>query len=226
MAHRLATGLVILAAGVVWVHAGAARQIARPSGPTTAAERMAAWDAHQRLAAESPFATLPWRALGPAQQSARIEAIAVPPGSRNTIYVGPSAGNVWKTTNSGLTWQPIFEHQSAFAVGDISVAPSNADVVWVGTGEVQPRHSGYAFAGTGVFKSIDAGRTWTHMGLADSHHVGKILIDPGNTMLSTSPRWAINGRPTPSAASSRRPTAAGPGPARSSSTIGPARSMS
>ena len=180
MASRLGPWLVILAAGVVWAHAGAARQTAQSSGPTTAAERMAAWDAHQRLAAASPFATLPWRALGPAQQSARIEAIAVPAGSRNTIYVGPGAGNVWKSTNNGLTWLPIFEHQSAFAVGDISVAPSNADVVWVGTGEVQPRHSGYAFAGTGVFKSTDAGGTWTHMGLADSHHVARILIDPGN----------------------------------------------
>ena len=156
------------------------RQAPAASTPTTAADRMAAWGDHQRLAASSPFATLPWRALGPAQQSARIEAIAVPAGSRHTIYVGPSAGNVWKTTNNGLTWQPIFEHESAFAVGDISVAPSNPDIVWVGTGEAQPRHSGYAFAGTGVFKSVDAGRTWSNMGLADSHHIGKILIDSRN----------------------------------------------
>ena len=166
--------------------------------PTTAAERQTAWDAHRRLAAESPFAALPWRALGPSQQSARIEAIAVPKGSRNTIYVAPGAGNVWKSVNNGLTWQPIFEHESSFAIGDIAVAPSNPDIVWVGTGEVQPRHSGYAFAGTGVFKSTNAGRAWTPMGLADSHHIAKILIDPVNPEIvyvcsrhgpSVDPKW-------------------------------------
>ena len=119
--------------------------------------------------------------LGPTQQSERIEALAVPAGSRNTIYAGPGAGNVWKSTNNGVTWTPIFEHESSFAVGDIAVAPSNDNIVWVGTGEVQPRFAGYAFAGSGVFKSTDAGRTWTNMGLADTQHIGKILIDPGES---------------------------------------------
>ena len=151
-----------------------------PQAPTSVADRDAAWAAHQKLAAESPFAKLPWTALGPTSEGARIEAIAVPAGSRSTIYVGPGAGNVWKTTNGGLTWKPIFEHESAFAVGDIAVAPSNPDIVWVGTGEVQPRFAGYAFAGTGIFKSIDAGATWTNMGLRDSQHIAKILIDPAN----------------------------------------------
>ena len=143
-------------------------------------EREGAWTAHQQLARSSPFSALPWRVLGPAHQSERIEAIAVPSGSRNTIYVGPGAGNVWKTTNNGLTWQPIFDHESAFTVGDIAVAPSDAQIVWVGTGEVQPRFAGYAFAGTGVFKSSDAGATWTNMGLPDSHHIAKVLVDPWN----------------------------------------------
>ncbi len=180
IAQRLGMMLVIVAAGVTLVRAVEFRQAASFAGATTVDERQAAWLAHQRMAAASPFAALPWRALGPSQQSTRIEAVAVPAGSRNTIYVGPSSGNVWKSTNNGLTWQPIFEHESAFAVGDIAVAASNADIVWVGTGEVQPRHSGYAFAGTGVFKSSDAGRTWSPMGLADSHHIGKILIDAAN----------------------------------------------
>ena len=152
---------------------------AAQSAPSTG-DAAAAWAAHQALAADSPFARLPWAALGPTAEGARIEAIAVPAGSRNTIYVGPGAGNVWKTTNNGLTWKPIFDHESAFAIGDIAVAPSNANVVWVGTGEVQPRFAGYAFAGTGVFKSTDAGATWTNMGLRDSQHVAKIAIDPSN----------------------------------------------
>lgn len=173
-------GLITLAVGVASMRAIALQQPATPAGTTTATTaeaRADAWRVHKQMAAESPFAALPWRALGPSHQSARIEAIAVPTGSRNTIYVGPSAGNVWKTTNNGLTWQPIFDHESAFAVGDIAVAPSNADIVWVGTGEVQPRFAGYAYAGSGVFKSTDAGKTWTNMGLADSHHIGKVLID-------------------------------------------------
>lgn len=150
------------------------------SGPSTVVERQAAWAAHQQLAAASPFARLEWQALGPSQQSTRIEALAVPSGSRNTIYAGPGAGNLWKTTDNGVTWTPIFDHESAFAIGDIAVAPSDETIVWVGTGEVQPRFAGYAFAGSGVFKSTDSGGVWTNMGLADTHHIGKVLIHPSN----------------------------------------------
>ncbi len=151
-----------------------------PGAPqaTDPSARMAAWDQHRRMLEGSPFRALRWQPLGPSLQGSRIEAIAVPAPGSSTIYVGPGGGNVWKTTNNGMTWEPIFEHESAFAIGDIAIAPSNPDIVWVGTGEVQPRHSGPAFAGTGVFKSTDAGRTWQHMGLVDTHHIGKIVIHP------------------------------------------------
>lgn len=151
-----------------------ARQVSTP------AERRQAWTDHVRMREASPFAGLRWHALGPSLQSSRIEAIALEPGNPSTMYVGPGAGNVWKTTNNGITWTPIFEHESAFAVGDIAVAPSDPDVVWIGSGEVQPRHSGPSFAGTGVFKSTDAGATWTHMGLDDTHHIGRVAIHPTN----------------------------------------------
>ena len=141
---------------------------------------MRAWQAHVELRDASPFRALRWEGLGPSLQGGRVEAVAVAGPGSSTIYVGPGGGNVWKTTDNGMTWEPIFEHESAFAIGDIAVAPSNPDIVWVGTGEVQPRHSGPAYAGTGVFKSTDAGRTWRHMGLADSHHIGKVLIDARN----------------------------------------------
>ena len=147
---------------------------------TPAADRQRAWDLHLRLSAASPFRGLHWEALGPSMQGARIETIAVPAPGSTTMYLGPGAGNVWKTTNNGMTWEPIFEHESAFAIGDIAVAPSNPDIVWIGTGEVQPRHSGPAYSGTGVFKSTDGGRSWRHMGLADTSHVAKIVIDPRN----------------------------------------------
>jgi photosystem II stability/assembly factor-like uncharacterized protein len=195
--HRFRARLIVFALSAAWVQAAAFQQPAPPPTATTADERLAAWRAHEQLAAASPFGALPWRALGPAHQAARIEAIAVPAGSRNTIYVGPSDGNVWKTTNNGLTWQPIFDHESAFAIGDIAVAPSNPDVVWVGTGEVQPRFAGYAYPGTGVFKSTDAGRTWTNMGLSDSHHIAKVQIDAQNPdvvyVAAMGHQWTPNG---------------------------------
>jgi photosystem II stability/assembly factor-like uncharacterized protein len=177
LAVGLSAGLMMWGGGV---RAQQPPDTSSAQSASTAGDRAAAWQAHQQMAASSPFAGLTWRALGPTQQAERIEALAVPPGSHNTIYAGPGAGNVWKSTNNGLTWQPIFEHESSFSVGDIAIAPSNPEIVWVGTGEVQPRHSGYAFSGTGVFKSTDAGTSWTHMGLDDTQHIGKIVIDPTN----------------------------------------------
>jgi photosystem II stability/assembly factor-like uncharacterized protein len=148
--------------------------------PTTAAERATAWAQHQSLAENSWYRGLAWRPVGPVKIGARVEAIAIPPGNTGTIYAGVGSGNLWKTVNNGLTWKPIFERQSAFAIGDIAVSPSRPEVVWVGTGEAQPRYAGYAYPGTGVFKSIDAGESWQPMGLGETHHVGKVLIHPTN----------------------------------------------
>ena len=145
---------------------------------TSAEDRLAAWAQHADMERTSRFAGLTWRAVGPRQAGARIEAIAVPSDQPSTIYVGVGSGNLWKSTNNGVTWTPIFEHESTFTIGDVAVAPSDSDVVWVGTGETQPRHSGYSYAGTGVFKSTDAGQGWQHMGLPDTHHIGKVLIHP------------------------------------------------
>jgi len=150
------------------------------SQATTPAERRQAWTDHVAMRDASEFRGMRWHALGPSQQGSRIEAIALSPTDPATMYVGPGGGNVWKTTNNGITWAPIFDHESAFSIGDIAIAPSDDSIVWVGTGEVQPRHSGPAFAGTGVFKSTDAGQTWTNQGLDDTHHIGKVLIHPTN----------------------------------------------
>ncbi|SVC56343.1 uncharacterized protein METZ01_LOCUS309197, partial [marine metagenome] len=147
---------------------------------TSSEARMRSWNQHVQMAKDSPFRDLEWRAIGPKQAGARVEAIAVPSGSHGTIYAGIGSGNLWKTTNNGITWTPIFENESTFTIGDVAVAPSNPDIVWVGTGETQPRHSGYSFSGTGVFKSENAGETWHNMGLQDTHHVGKVIIDPNN----------------------------------------------
>ncbi len=149
----------------------------KPSGqPTTAAARSASWDRHVRLQQTSPFKHLRWRSVGPRKSSGRIEAIACPVDQPEVMYVGVGSGGLWKTVNHGTTWKPIFQHQPTCAIGDVAVAPSDSEVVWLGTGEVLMARS--ALHGMGVFKSTDAGQTWQNMGLQDTHHIGRVLIDP------------------------------------------------
>jgi photosystem II stability/assembly factor-like uncharacterized protein len=144
--------------------------------PTDAKTRLTSWDRHLRLKAESPFKDLAWRAVGPAFCGGRIQSLAVHPARPYTLYVGVGSGNVWRSDNNGLTWTPIFENESTFTIGEIAIAPSDPDIVWVGTGEILMARSSYA--GTGVFKSTDGGKTWANMGLHDSQHIGRVLIDP------------------------------------------------
>ncbi len=143
---------------------------------TTAKARRQAWAQHQRMAAESPFGKLRWRAAGPKFQGGRIEAIAFPPRQLNTIYLGVGSGGVFKTTDRGRTWEAIFEDQSTTAIGSLAVAPTEPKTIWVGTGETHP--SGMSFPGTGIFKSTDGGTTWRNMGLHDSHHIARVIVDP------------------------------------------------
>ena len=133
------------------------------SQATSAEDRLASWKHHVHLEKTSAYKDLQWRALGPTRQGGRVEALAC---SGSTIYVGAGSGNLWKSINNGITWKAVFEKESAFAIGDVALAPSNHNIVWVGTGETQPRHSGYSYSGTGVFKSTDAGNSWSHVGLA------------------------------------------------------------
>ena len=143
---------------------------------TSPEKRMKAWEHHLKLKEESPFKDLTWRAVGPELQGGRIEAIACHPDDPYTFYVGAGSGNLWKTVNNGTTWEPIFDNESTFTIGSIAIAPTDPNIVWVGTGEILMARS--SFAGTGVFKSTDAGQTWTNMGLFDSHHIPRVLIDP------------------------------------------------
>lgn len=146
---------------------------------TTAAERSAAWTAHVTMARRSPFAGLPWRTVGPAYQGGRIETITVQPDNPAVIYCGAGSGNLWKSLNNGQTWKPVFDNESAFAMGAVAVDPADPDVVWVGTGEVLMARS--SFAGTGIFRSADGGESWQHMGLAETHHIARVLIDPNDS---------------------------------------------
>ena len=126
--------------------------------------------------AEAALGTLAFRSIGPAVMGGRISAVAGVESDPRIIYVGAASGGVWKTTDSGTTWTPIFEQGAIASIGDVAVAPSDPSAVWVGTGEANiAPHGGW---GDGVYRSTDAGRTWTHVGLRDTHHIGRILIDP------------------------------------------------
>jgi photosystem II stability/assembly factor-like uncharacterized protein len=123
------------------------------------------------------FSGLRWRMLGPFR-GGRVAAATGVPGRPNEFYFGAVNGGVWKTIDGGRVWYPVFDSQPTASIGAISVAPSQPDTIYVGSGESTLRDSvGY---GNGVYKSTDAGRTWTHLGLDESHHIGKIAIDPKN----------------------------------------------
>lgn len=147
-----------------------------PATDQIAEQRQRGWEQHQQLAATSPFRDLTWHAMGPKFAGGRIESIDAPKGDLATIYLGVGSGGVWKTSNGGLSWKPIFQHQSTFAIGDLTISPADPSVVWVGTGECHVGRMSYS--GTGVFKSQDAGETWKHVGLSESFHIGQIAADP------------------------------------------------
>jgi len=125
------------------------------------------------------FAGLKLRQIGPALISGRVVAIAVDPGDRAHYYVGAASGGVWETKNDGGTWTPVFDHEGSYSVGAIAIDPKNPSVVWVGTGEGNSQRS--VAYGDGVYRSNDGGASWTNMGLKDSQHIGKIVIDPKDT---------------------------------------------
>src|SRR5664280_1175563 len=127
----------------------------------------------------STFSGLSFRSIGPAWQAGRISDFAVNPKDHSEIYVGVSAGNVWKTTNNGTSWTPILDKYGAYSIGCLKIDPENPFVVWVGTGEKNSqRQLGY---GDGIYKSEDGGASWKNMGLKDSRQIGMIEIDPRNT---------------------------------------------
>src|SRR6266480_1915713 len=121
---------------------------------------------------------LTFRNLGPSVAGGRVAAVAGVPGDRNVYYVGAAAGGVWKTIDGGDSWEAVFKDQPTSSIGAVAVAPSNPNVVWVGTGEGNPRND--VVDGRGVFMSPDAGKTWQFMGLGDVGQVSQIVIDPAN----------------------------------------------
>ncbi len=122
------------------------------------------------------FAHLKFRNLGPAIAGGRVTAVAGIPGNPRIYYVGAAGGGVFKTTDGGLSWQAIFEHEATSSIGAIAVAASNPNLVWVGTGEANNRND--VIPGAGIYRSTDAGKSWQRMGLADVGQIARIAIDP------------------------------------------------
>jgi photosystem II stability/assembly factor-like uncharacterized protein len=144
-----------------------------------------------------------WRPIGPAVTSGRVVDLAVADGPEaraegqlgKLMYAAAASGGVWKTINAGTTWEPVFDKQNVASIGDIALAPSNQEIVWVGTGEANNQRS--SSWGDGVYKSENGGKTWTHMGLGTSQHIGRIIVHPTNPdivyVAAVGPLWADGG---------------------------------
>jgi hypothetical protein len=130
------------------------------------------------LTPEEVLKGISYRSIGPTRQSGRFVDFAVPLQQPRTFYAATGSGGLWKTVNNGQTFDPIFDNETVYSIGGIAVAPSDTNILWVGTGEANNSRSTYW--GDGIYKSTDAGKTWTNMGLKESHHIGRIVVHPSN----------------------------------------------
>jgi photosystem II stability/assembly factor-like uncharacterized protein len=145
--------------------------------PSSSKEMQEALNKHQEMFANTPFKNYPLRNIGPTNMSGRVTDIEVSSDFK-TYYIAAASGGVWKTSDNGQTFDPIFDHQGALGMGDMALAPSDDNIIWVGTGENNSSRSTYA--GNGVYKSTDAGKTWEFVGFPHSQHIGQIQIHPNN----------------------------------------------
>ena len=141
------------------------------------------------------ISALKFRSVGPAITSGRISEFAVVPGNKKAYYVASSAGGVWRTYNAGNTFEPIFDGEGSYSIGTITIDPGNSSTIWVGTGEANNQRS--VDYGDGVYKSLDGGSTWKNMGLKNSQHIAKVIVDPKNSNLiyvaAVGPLWSAGG---------------------------------
>ncbi len=139
--------------------------------------RMKAFEDRRAMLATSPLKNLPWRQVGPVRQGGRVNDIQAPKDDSNKLFVAYATGGLYRTENEGMTWTSLFDDQSAFGIGSFALN-HDASTIWVGSGEANSQRTSYS--GTGIFKSIDSGKTWLNMGLPESHHISRVLIDPRN----------------------------------------------
>lgn len=151
---------------------------------------------HQAMQQTSPFKDLKWQFVGPTNISGRITDIAVAKrkGQTRVIFIATATGGVWRTENEGTSWQPVFEQAASTSIGDVTVAPSDPNIVWVGTGEANIFRT--TPAGAGVYKSADGGKTWQHLGLTATQTIPRIVVHPTNPdivyLASSGHEWTDN----------------------------------
>jgi photosystem II stability/assembly factor-like uncharacterized protein len=141
------------------------------------------------------YGELTFRGIGPAVTGGRIHDVEALPHDPSTIYVATASGGLWKTTNKGTTWRPIFDDQPTSTFGDLAIAPSDPAVIWAGTGEQNNRQS--TSWGSGVYRSIDGGETWTHRGLTETRHIGRVVVHPRNPDIAWVAAQGNLWKPTP-----------------------------
>jgi hypothetical protein len=139
----------------------------------------ASFQTYRKMKEETKF-KLNWIPLGPTVNSARADVVQVDASHPGTMYVGFGSGGIWKTINHGVTWNSIFEEQPSLGIGDVELAPSNPNIIYVATGENLKKPRNFTLPGTGMYRSDDAGKTWRHIGLEDSWSIAEIAIHPTN----------------------------------------------
>ncbi len=164
---------------IVVLCASLCRLVAQPVQPpfTPAAERLRAMEQRQAAQAASIAHGIAFRNIGPTVMSGRVADVDVSPLDPSHFYVAYASGGLWKTENNGTSFRPIFDREIVMTIGDIAVNWSR-NIIWLGSGEVNSSRSSYA--GAGMFKSTDGGKTWQHLGLGESHHIGRIVLHPAN----------------------------------------------
>ena len=170
------TYLILLASGMLSLFTTESLQ-AQDIKPTSEKALQESVEKHKQMLSSTPLKDFKAKNVGPTNMSGRIVDIEVAQ-NQNTFYVAAASGGVWKTEDNGQSFTPIFDNQSALGIGAMALSPSDNNVLWVGTGENNSSRSTYA--GSGVYKSTDAGKTWQMMGLTYSHHTGQIQIHPTN----------------------------------------------
>ena len=161
---------------------------------TTGAQKLAAFKQHQVMTQGSPFKNIRWRLAGPDNKSGRSTDVAGIPGNPNVMYAAYATGGLWKTEDTGETWKPVFDKEATLSIGNIALAPSNPDVVYVGTGEANIFRA--SLPGAGIYKSVNAGKIFTNIGLQNSGTIARIVVHPKDAnkvfVAASGNEWSYN----------------------------------
>lgn len=181
--------ILLLCTGVLCILSASAQ-----NRPSSGADKMKAFAAHKLLSAKSPYKNLNWRNVGPDLVSGRCTEVLGVPGNKNIIFASFATGGFWKTTDAGKTWSSLFDDQGTLSIGAFAVSKSNPDIIYLGTGESNIFRA--SLSGMGVYKSINGGKSWTHIGLQNTGTISRVIIHPTNPNIlfvaTTGNEWSYN----------------------------------